>query len=437
MTSLQADVVGTGPRLVLAHGFTQTGRLWGPLGDALARRHEVVRVDLPGHAGSSEVAADLPRAADLLVRAGGDAPEPFDLLGYSLGARIALHAALAHPGRVRRLVLVGATAGIEDPEARRRRRARDVALADALEARAETSKASSAVGWPPRCSPGCADAGLEERLRNTAAGLASSLRLAGTGTQVPLWGRLGEITQPVLVLVGADDARFVAAGARLAASLGDGVFSLVPGAGHAAHLAQPRLTDRLVETFLGDAAGDRLITTIPTTSSRPTASCSRPVAPSTGRRAPPRAPPATVRTGDRAIGAASSARRAHGRQWASSTTPRAAAPSEPDVEPTGPGPAQAHRHRSLPRRLVPVDVAQVVGLQQRRGQQPHRERRRERHRGERTNLDVGRPHRGHQPEEDEHEHLAETEVAVGFGPPGVEPARRHSTPPRPPAATTT
>lgn len=251
MTSLQADVVGVGRRLVLAHGFTQTGRLWGPLGDLLARHHELVRVDLPGHAGSSEVRADLVGAGDLLVSAGPDHPAPFDLLGYSLGARVALHAALAHPGRIRRLVLIGATAGIEDERARLRRRQRDDAMADRLDASGDLEgfvrrwlSASMFAGLP--------NAGLEERLRNTAAGLASSLRLAGTGTQLPLWDRLSELGLPVLVLVGADDARFVAAGARLATLLGDGVFSLVPGAGHAAHLAQPSLTARLVEEFLTD-----------------------------------------------------------------------------------------------------------------------------------------------------------------------------------------
>jgi len=248
---LHADIVGTGRRLVLAHGFTQTGRLWGPFGDLLAEGRRLVRVDLPGHAGSSEVRADLVGAGDLVVSAGLDDQGPVDLLGYSLGARVALHAALAHPERIRRLVLIGATAGIEDDEARRLRRARDDAMADRLEASGDLE--GFIRRWlAASMFAGLRNAGLEERLRNTAAGLASSLRLAGTGTQRPLWERLGEIGLPVLVVVGADDARFVAAGSRMAASLGDGVFSLVPGAGHAAHLAQPRLAARLVEDFLSD-----------------------------------------------------------------------------------------------------------------------------------------------------------------------------------------
>ncbi|MDA8058685.1 MAG: alpha/beta fold hydrolase, partial [Actinomycetota bacterium] len=69
---LAADRRGTtGPRLVLAHGFTQTRGAWGPVADDLANDHRLVLVDLPGHGGSSGVAADLPRGARLLADAGG------------------------------------------------------------------------------------------------------------------------------------------------------------------------------------------------------------------------------------------------------------------------------------------------------------------------------------------------------------------------------
>ena len=51
---------------MLLHGFTQTGRLWGPFGDMLARDHTLIAVDLPGHAGSDGVRADLPTTAELV-----------------------------------------------------------------------------------------------------------------------------------------------------------------------------------------------------------------------------------------------------------------------------------------------------------------------------------------------------------------------------------
>ena len=233
--------------MVLAHGFTQTGGLWGPFGEALAADRPLVRVDLPGHAGSSAVRADLPTAGDLLAAAGGTGP--YDLLGYSLGARVALHAALAHPNRVRRLVLIGGTAGIEDPHARSRRRRRDEETAEALERSGDLQ--GFLAGWV--AGPMFAalrSPQMTERLRNTPAGLASSLRLAGTGTQEPLWDRLPGLAVPVLVMAGAADPRFACLGGRMVRTLPAAVLSLVPGAGHAAHLEQPALAALMVARFL-------------------------------------------------------------------------------------------------------------------------------------------------------------------------------------------
>jgi 2-succinyl-6-hydroxy-2,4-cyclohexadiene-1-carboxylate synthase len=244
---LHAEIVGSGPPLVLAHGFTQTGRSWGRFGELLAPGHRLILVDLPGHGSSATVEAGLVDGGDLLVEAGGE--QPFDLLGYSLGARFALHAALAYPGAVRRLVLIGATAGIEDPQARDARRRRDEALAEEIQREADVLPFLERWLSGPMFA-GLRDPGLEERRRNTPAGLASSLRLAGTGTQEPLWGRLGHLECPTLLLAGADDVRFAIAARRMAGLAPHAVVSLVPGAGHAAHLAQPVLTARIVQSFL-------------------------------------------------------------------------------------------------------------------------------------------------------------------------------------------
>ena len=79
--------------------------------------HTLVAVDLPGHGDSGTVRADLPATADLVAEAVRTAvgDEPCDLLGYSLGARVALHVAIGADLPLRRLVFIGVTAGIEDP----------------------------------------------------------------------------------------------------------------------------------------------------------------------------------------------------------------------------------------------------------------------------------------------------------------------------------
>jgi 2-succinyl-6-hydroxy-2,4-cyclohexadiene-1-carboxylate synthase len=236
----------------MLHGFTQTGRLWGPFGDLLAQDHTLVGVDLPGHAGSDAVRADLPTTAglvrDAVVATIGEIPS--DLFGYSLGARVALHVATGTDLAIRRLVLVGATGGIEDTGARGRRREADEATAAALEASGDVD--SFIARW--LSSPmfaGLADAAQpEERRRNSASGLASSLRLAGTGTQEPLWDRLAELTTPLLALAGTDDTRFDAHALRMAKETPNGVVTLIPGGGHAVHLAQPLVVARIVHHWL-------------------------------------------------------------------------------------------------------------------------------------------------------------------------------------------
>ena len=244
---------GSGPPLVLLHGFTQTGRLWGRFGQHLAEAHTLVAVDLPGHAGSDSVRADLPTAAAMVAEAAraivGD--EPCGLLGYSLGARVALHVVTGTDLALQHAVLIGVTAGMEDAEARARRRRADEAIAEELETAGDVERFLE--GWLRgplfgRLSSEAAD--RTERLRNSASGLASSLRSCGTGTQVPLWDRLSTLRCPVLAMAGTDDARFAAHALRIAREAPTAVASLVPGGGHAVHLSQPEQTWRIVHHWL-------------------------------------------------------------------------------------------------------------------------------------------------------------------------------------------
>jgi 2-succinyl-6-hydroxy-2,4-cyclohexadiene-1-carboxylate synthase len=158
-----------------------------------------------------------------------------------MGGRIALHIALALAGRVRRLVLIGASPGIADPAARAQRRAADDGLAAeveqmTIEAFAERWAQTAVLADQPAVVQAAVHA---DRLRNTPAGLAAALRGLGTGVLPSLWARLGELTVPVDLVVGERDAKFVAVAREMAAALTDARVHVVAGAGHAVHLEAP------------------------------------------------------------------------------------------------------------------------------------------------------------------------------------------------------
>lgn len=239
-------------RLVLLHGFTQTGRSWDPLREALGTRFEVLTPELPGHGERAHVRAGLWEAAAVV----GEECGPANYLGYSMGGRVALHLALTRPDLVRRLVLVGATPGIEDDGERAARRASDEALARTVEAEGVTAFLERWLAQPMFAGLTAEAVGLDARLDNDAAGLAASLRRMGTGVQEPLWHRLAELRMPVLLVAGERDDAFAELALRIGAWIGGAAtLALVPGAGHACHLERPDAFLGLVLSFLVEGHG--------------------------------------------------------------------------------------------------------------------------------------------------------------------------------------
>ena len=242
--------------VVLAHGFTQTGNVWGPLADDLAADHEVIALDLPGHGESHAVEADLVAGAELMVEAGGRGT----YIGYSMGARYCLHVALAHPEAVTSLVLISGTAGIDDAGERAARRRADEHLADELDPPAGGGPGLPLDVFLDRWLSQPLFAGLDpdaagaaERRANSPAGLASSLRHAGTGTQRPRWHELDRLTMPVVIVTGERDQKYCDLGRRMARAIGPAArHVVVPGAGHAPHLERPSAVIAAVRAHLGD-----------------------------------------------------------------------------------------------------------------------------------------------------------------------------------------
>lgn len=179
------------------------------------------------------------------------APAQFDLCGYSMGGRLALHVALALPQRVRRLVLISTSGGIDDPAERSARREADEKLADRIEADgveahvAAWSGQSLFAGDPPDVLAAAA----QDCLRCDSAGLAAALRGLGPGALEPLWSRLAELDLPVQVLAGERDAAYVGLGRRLARTLPRCELQVVPGAGHRLALEAPGAVGAAVASY--------------------------------------------------------------------------------------------------------------------------------------------------------------------------------------------
>lgn len=248
--------MGAPETVVLLHGFAGTHRAWDGVVERLdPERYRPLALDLPGHGEQADAERPISFAGcveHVLARA----PERFALCGYSLGGRVALHVALAAPERVSRLVLVSATAGIEDDDERLERSAADHRLADELEGGALEGFVAQWCAQPMFADdPAAVDAlARDDYLRNRPDAIAAVLRGIGTGEMAPLWGRLGGLTMPVRIVVGDRDTKFQALGRRMADLTPRAVMRVFPG-GHRLPLEDPAAVVSVLAESAAVAAG--------------------------------------------------------------------------------------------------------------------------------------------------------------------------------------
>ena len=243
---LASEHQGAGERIVLVHGFTQTGRSWRPMTDELSEQYEVVTVDAPGHGDSAAIVAGIGAGGRCSARhPGGRSTSGTPWVGgCAFGWRSTDRISST------RLVLVSTTAGIDDEAERANRQAADETLAAAIERDGVDQFLRSWVAQPLFAT--LDDPDLDDRRRNSVSGLASSLRMAGTGAPTAALGPVGELRMPVLVIAGALDTKFVDLAERLAAVIPNATLAVVEGAGHAVHLERPADVLAVVKAFLSD-----------------------------------------------------------------------------------------------------------------------------------------------------------------------------------------
>jgi len=221
-------------------GFMQRGESWAPVAERLPERYPSAVLDHEAHDYEG-------RLAEIAERGEGAA-----LCGYSMGGRLALHAALREPARYSALITVGAGAGIEDPGERAARAEADAKLAAWM----ETAPIEEIVAvWERQPifadqAESLVEAQRAGRLSHDPRSLAKLLRSAGQGALDPVWSALPRLALPLLALAGARDERYTEASRRLAAAVPQGRARTVEGAGHAPQLQRPGPVAALLAEFL-------------------------------------------------------------------------------------------------------------------------------------------------------------------------------------------
>ena len=246
-------VVGDGKPLVCLHGFSESGTTWDGIH---VDGYRMIRIDLIGHGTSSrptdvgaytisQMLLDIHRIVYAL------AGESYALLGYSMGARIALLYALQYPLEVTKLILESGSVGIEGTVERSERREADMALGrrireQTIEWFAETW-AKLDIFKSQYTLPNAVQNRIQHRrLQNSPHALAFTLEGSGQGVMPYVGHRLQELTMPICYISGELDTKYTEIGKQYFAH----AHHVVLGAGHNVHVEKPCQYMCIVKEFL-------------------------------------------------------------------------------------------------------------------------------------------------------------------------------------------
>jgi pimeloyl-ACP methyl ester carboxylesterase len=236
------EASGTGPAVLLTHGYGATRHMWDGQHAAFGDRWRVISWDMRGH-GETDSPADPAQYSAALTVADMRALllhcgiEHAVIGGLSLGGFVSLAFALAHPDMVRALVICDSGPGYRNAEARAAWNQRAHERAAGLEARGlEALSRRSAE--------------TRQAHHRSAQGLAHAARgmLAQEGSHVI--DGLGSIRVPTLIIVGDQDQPFLAPCEYMAKKIPGARLEVIAGAGHSTNLDQPEAFNRVLSSFL-------------------------------------------------------------------------------------------------------------------------------------------------------------------------------------------
>ncbi len=273
MAGLSYQLIGDRqkPTVVFLHGFLGSGADFRELTSQLTDRFTCLLIDLPGHGRSrlqNAAAYSMPMAASLVLKLLTELRmPPVDLYGYSMGGRLAMYLAIHHKEYFRKTIVESASPGLQVSDEQTERQRRDQILATQLELMTENDFRHFLQRWyeqplfqslrqhPDFCKM------LSRRLCNQPALLAKSLRYMGTGTQPNLWPFLGMHDQPLHLITGEFDQKFVALQADVQRACLVATSSVIQQVGHNVHLENPTAIIRTITNFFAQVdlynAGDR------------------------------------------------------------------------------------------------------------------------------------------------------------------------------------
>ena len=259
-TCYHVELCGEGFPLLLLHGFTGDASTWTPFCGQWGQHSKLIMPDIIGHGqtgspnGISKFKIEA-AATDLKTILEKLELDKVDVLGYSMGGRLALTFAILFPDMVRKLVLESASPGLETEKERNDRRIKDAELANLIK---EKGIESFIDYWEsiPLFST-MKELPLEtrmeirrQRLRNSHDGLANSLNGMGTGSQPSWWRELGEINSPVLLLSGDQDEKFCGIAKRMTEKIKNAKWTVIRDSGHAIHVEKKEKFGTIVSDFL-------------------------------------------------------------------------------------------------------------------------------------------------------------------------------------------
>lgn len=239
---LYYEVHGKGPTLLLSHGYSATSQMWAGQVEALSKDHRLVTWDMRGHGKSDSpvdpsLYSEAATVADMAALLDEVGAETAIIGGLSLGGYMSLAFNRAHPERVAALLIIDTGPGYKNDEARAgwNRNALQTATRYETDGLAILERGS---------------AERRTAYHTSATGLALAARGMLTQRDAGVITSLPDIKVPSVVVVGADDAPFIAASEYMAAKIPGATRVVIDGAGHAANLDQPEAFNAAILGFL-------------------------------------------------------------------------------------------------------------------------------------------------------------------------------------------